>query len=87
MPNTPPWHPIFLTTEISPGVWEMQHSTDYGPFGKIELRRVGDLARYKVTLSGGVIGWSTSLMVACEQLWKARLELQERARRGPPNGR
>lgn len=83
----PYWHPVFLCTEISPGVWEMQHATDYGPFGKIQIRRVGDDIRYKVMLSGGVIGWSTTLMVACERLWKARLEQQQRGRMGPPNGR
>ncbi|WP_344013842.1 hypothetical protein [Microbacterium natoriense] len=80
------WHPIFLTTEISPGVWEMQNQTDYAPFGKIELRRIDErTARYRVTLSGGVIGWSTTLQVACERLYEARLEQRRRAVGGAPN--
>lgn len=82
------WHPIFLTTEISPGVWVMQHAIDYGPFGKIELRRVsGGEARYKVMLRGDLIGWAMSLQVACERLYAARIADDERLRRGPPNGR
>lgn len=84
---TADWNPILRTTEISPGVWEMKQVTDYVPFGIIELRRVGDdLCRYRVKLNGEVIGWSTTLMVACERLWKARIEQQEAGRRGPPNG-
>ncbi len=84
---TSEWHPIFLTTEIRPGVWEMQHATSPDPFGKIEIRRVGDAVRYKVTLRGAVIGWSTTLQVACEQLYLAWLEANQRMREGPPNGR
>lgn len=84
----PPWHPFALTNEVSPGVWEMQHQTDYAPFGKIELRRVdGGTLRYKVTLGGATIGWSTTLKTACEQLWKTRLEKLQSGRSGPPNGR
>lgn len=84
----PPWHPFALTNEVTPGVWEMKHATDYAPFGKIELRRVdGGLLRYRVSLAGVTIGWSTELRVACEQLWKTRLAKLQEGRMGPPNGR
>ena len=82
----PAWHPVFLTTEVSPGVWEMQHQTSYGPFGRIEIRRVRDQVRYKVTLGRDVIGWATSLQVACEKLYRAWIDEREKGRRGPPNG-
>ena len=81
------WHPVFLTTEISPGVWDMQHPIDYGPFGRIELRRVGEQLRYKVTLGGDVIGWATTFQVACEKLAEAEADRRRRVYKGPPNGR
>jgi hypothetical protein len=81
------WHPIFLTDEVTAGVWEMKHATTYGPFGRVELRRVnGNLLRYKVTLGNEVIGWAGSLQVACERLYVAWVDRQEAGRRGPPNG-
>ncbi len=80
------WHPIFNTTETTPGRWEMQQSGDYGPFGTIELRRVnaGSL-RYKVMLGSELIGWASTLQVACEALWVAHLEQQRNRREGIPN--
>lgn len=80
------WHPIFLTTELSPGVWVMKAAHEVEGFGRIELRRGSGTVRYKVIHGGEVIGWSTFLQVACEQLF-----LEERRRRdavysGPPNG-
>lgn len=81
------WHPFLLLTEKTPGAWTIMLSGDYIPFGTIEIRRVGDDVRYKVTLGSEVIGWATSLRVASERLWRARLEQRQQAISGPPNGR
>lgn len=80
------WHPIFYTSEPAPGVWTMIAPGDDAPFGRIELRRTEAGPRYRVTLGRDVIGWATSLRVACERLWVARLEAMQRGRDGPPNG-
>lgn len=74
------------TTEPEPGVWLMRTPLDYGPFGRIELRRVNVGLRYRVEYRGQLIGWSTTLQVACERLWGAYLEQIEKDRHGPPNG-
>lgn len=81
------WHPIFLTTEISPGVWVMKYAHEVEGFGRIELRRVGDQLRYKVTLQGELVGWATSLQVACEGLYVAQRDANGKTYSGPPNGR
>ncbi|WP_067201142.1 hypothetical protein [Microbacterium sp. XT11] len=81
------WHPIFLSDEPTPGVWTLQHSTGYGPFARIELRRVEVGLRYRVEFRGELLGWATSLQVACERAWEAYLKEGRDARSGPPNGR
>lgn len=80
------WHPIFLTDEPSPGIWVMTARHQVDPFGHIELRRVGGVVRYKVTLGTDVIGWSNTLQHACEQLYRAYLKRDDDIHRGPPNG-
>ena len=80
------WHPIFLTVETSPGVWMMRHKHDLEGFGRIELRRTNGGLRYKVTHRDKVIGWSTTLQVACEALHVAHEEYRARVYAGPPTG-
>jgi len=82
-----PWHPIFLTDEPTPGVWTMKAAHEVGPFGRIELRRVSGVVRYKITMGGDIIGWSNTLQHACEGLYAARLKRDDEIRTGPPNGR
>lgn len=81
------WHPIFLTSEPSPGVWVMKSASDREAFGRIELRRVSVGLRYRVALGGDVIGWSTTLQLACEQLYRANQRARDAVYAGPPNGR
>ncbi len=83
----PESHPIFLTTEPQPGVWLMTARHEVDPFGRIEIRRVGDAVRYRVELRGDLIGWSNTLQHACEQLYRANLKRDDDIHRGPPNGR
>lgn len=67
------WHPLLAAVERSPGVWVMTdpHGFEYG---LVELRRVGERElRYKATCRGEVIGWATSLRVACERVHKSFL--------------
>lgn len=75
------WHPIFITTEPTPGVWEMKTDLDYAPLGKIELRRTDGGPRYKVTLHGELIGWAMSLKIATEKLWEAYIASKNPNRR------
>lgn len=56
-------------------------------FGRIEIRRVAGVIRYKVTLRGEVIGWSNTLSHACERLYAAHKKQQDDVHTGPPNGR
>jgi hypothetical protein len=81
------WHPVFLTSEPSPGVWVMKSKHEREPFGRVEIRRVKDGVRYRVTLSGQVIGWATSFQVARERLYLAHLAARTDVHSGPPNGR
>lgn len=81
------WHPIFLSEEPTPGVWNFTHPADADPFGKIELRRVDGTVRYRVELHGNLIGWATELSIASERLWQAYTDEAQRRRQGPPNGR
>lgn len=76
---------MLMLTEREPGMWSMQSELDYAPFGGIAIRRVGDEVRYKVVLGSEVIGWATSLRVAAERLWRARLEQEKQRRSGRPN--
>lgn len=64
----------------------MKTPSDEAPFGRIELRRTSAGPRYKVMLGREVMGWATSLQLACERLWVGRLEQLQAGRNGPPNG-
>lgn len=81
------WHPIFLTTEVTPGTWEMTDPLAYAPFGRIELRRVDEnRLRYKVWIGAKHIGWATTLQAACEGLYLERQKTRDAVYAGPPNG-
>lgn len=63
-----------------------RHEVD--PFGRIELRHVGDgSARYKVILRGDLIGWANTLEHACVRLYAANLKRDNDIHNGPANGR
>ncbi|WP_406245911.1 hypothetical protein ACI7YT_12785 [Microbacterium sp. M] len=62
------WHPIQNLQEPQPGVW-IQSDALGREYGRIELRRVNDgELRYKVTVSGEILGWAGSLKYAAERL-------------------
>lgn len=81
------WHPIFLTDEPQPGVWVMKYAHEIEAFGRIEIRRVSGVIRYKVILHGEVVGWSNTLQHACERLYVLEGERREKVYKGPSNGR
>ena len=56
-------------------------------FGRIEIRRVSGVVRYKVMLHGDVIGWSNTLSHACERLYLAHKKERDDVYAGPANGR
>jgi hypothetical protein len=59
------WHPIMAAVEGPPAVWRLvdPHGREYG---LVELRRVtGGELRYKVSMRGEVLGWSTTLRDGC----------------------
>lgn len=80
-------HPIFLTTEPSPGVWLMTARHEVDPFGRIELRRVGGVVKYRVELRSDLIGWANTLEHACVRLYAANLKRDRDIHNGPANGR
>jgi len=68
------WHPILAAVEGPTGTWRLLDSFDK-PYGMIEIRRVMNDTdtRYRVTFRGDVIGWATTLRVACAQAHAAFL--------------
>ena len=62
------WHPLLAAREGPTGTWSLLDAFDR-VYGTIELRRVSatDL-RYRVSFRGELIGWSTTLRIACERL-------------------
>ncbi|GGH34310.1 hypothetical protein [Microbacterium album] len=67
------WHPIMAAVEDEPARWRMLDSLGK-EYARIELRRVaGGGLRYKVEFRGELIGWATSLRVACEGAHRAFL--------------
>lgn len=66
------WHPILSAVEGPTGTWRMVDSQGRA-YGHIEIRRVmnGTDVRYKTVYRGEVIGWATSLRVACERVHNA----------------
>lgn len=62
------WHPILAAREGPTGTWQMVDGFDRA-YGTIEIRRVdAGGVRYRVSFKGEVIGWSTSLRLACERV-------------------
>jgi hypothetical protein len=68
------WHPLLEAVEGPTGSWRMLDSMGK-QYGSIEIRRVmnGTDIRYRATFRGEVIGWSTSLRFACEEVHRAFL--------------
>ena len=68
------WHPILSAVEGPTGTWRMVDGTGK-QYGTIEIRRVLDdtATRYRVTFRGEVIGWATTLRLACERAHRAFL--------------
>ncbi|WP_336632098.1 MULTISPECIES: hypothetical protein [unclassified Microbacterium] len=60
------WHPIMATVEEEPAVWSMRDQI--AEYGRIELRRTPDGLRYRSEFRGTLIGWATSLRVACSHI-------------------
>jgi hypothetical protein len=62
------WHLLLAAQESPPGTWRLVDGFDR-TYGTIELRRVNATdVRYRATFRGDVIGWSTSLRLACERV-------------------
>ena len=62
------WHPILAVREDPTGTWHMVDGFDR-VYGTIEIRRVNtDEVRYRASFRGEVIGWSTTLRLACERV-------------------
>jgi len=62
------WHPLHVAREDPTGTWSLVDAFDR-VYGTIELRRVSAAeVRYRVSFRGEVIGWSTTLRVACERV-------------------
>ncbi|MEV8274622.1 hypothetical protein [Microbacterium sp. NPDC077184] len=80
MPAT--WHPQLAAEEGPPGVWRLIDGMGV-PYATIEIRRVqhGAEVRYRVTYGGAVLGWATSLRLACERAHQAYLRAH-----GPSGG-
>lgn len=75
MPADPPaWHPILAAVEGPTGTWRLTDSLGE-QYGTVEIRRVmnGTDVRYRVSYRGEVIGWATSLRLACERVHQAFL--------------
>jgi hypothetical protein len=68
------WHPILAAVEGPTGTWRMLDGLGK-QYGTIEIRRVMNNtdSRYRVMFRGDVIGWATSLRLACEQVHAAFL--------------
>lgn len=61
------WHPILAAVEREPASWVLFDSLGR-EYGAVTLRRTIDGLRYRCSRAGGVVGWSTSLRLACEAL-------------------
>lgn len=68
------WHPIMAAVEGPTGTWRMI-APDGEEYGVIEIRRVmnGEQVMYKATRRGEVLGWSTTLRLACQKVHGAYL--------------
>ena len=66
------WHPILSAVEGPTGTWRLVDPQGR-QYGTVEIRRVmnGTDVRYRAVFRGEVIGWSTSLRIACERIHSA----------------
>lgn len=65
---------MLAAVEGLPGTWRMidPHDREYG---RIEIRRVdGGLIAYRAERDGVVLGWATSLRLACSKVHRHMLE-------------
>lgn len=67
------WHPIMAAVECPPGTWRMVDPQGR-EYGRIEIRRVndGEAVAYRAERDGVVLGWATSLRLAC---WKIHCDM------------
>lgn len=71
--SDPRWHPVMSAVEGPPGFWRLVDALGRG-YGTAELRRVkGGEVRYRVEFRGELIGWATTLRLACERIHAAYL--------------
>lgn len=62
------WHPLLAAQEGPTGTWTLADAFDR-VYGTIEIRRVNATdIRYCASFQGVVIGWSTTLRIACERV-------------------
>lgn len=84
----PDWHPMLAAVEISPGTWHMVEPAGKR-YGTIEIRRTVDGIRYRAVHHAGdgdrLLGWGTSLRLACERVHRAYLSAMSPAS-GPNEG-
>ena len=64
------WHPILAAVEREPGIWDMVDPMGVA-YGHVEIRRTSDGLRYRCEHRGELIGWATSLRVACLRIHRA----------------
>ena len=84
----PDWHPILAADEVTPGTWHMVDPSGRR-YGVIEIRRTADGIRYRAEYHGGdgaiLLGWGTSLRLACARVHRAYLSAMSPAS-GPNEG-
>jgi hypothetical protein len=62
------WHPLLAAQEGPTGTWSLLDGSDR-VYGSIEIRHVNATdVRYRASFQGEVIGWSTTLRLACERV-------------------
>ncbi|WP_322410075.1 hypothetical protein [Microbacterium invictum] len=68
------WNPILAAVEGPTGTWRMVDPAG-DEYGTVEIRRVmnGTDVRYRAMYRGEILGWSTTLRLACEQIHRAYL--------------
>jgi len=62
------WHPLLAAQEGPTGTWTLADAFDR-VYGTIEIRRVNATeVCYRASFRGELIGWSTTLRLACERV-------------------
>ncbi|GAA4774778.1 hypothetical protein [Microbacterium gilvum] len=80
----PPYHVMLMTQEINPGHW-LFGDANSGTIADIELRRTNVGPRYRITMAGEVMGWTTTLKSACEGAWARHERMRATVYEGAPN--